>query len=263
MIAQVQEGLGACMGCKDEWKYLALAFKIIECIGPAHFSQMQRHAKVTSLTLGDLALFTPIGSFYGRLRPEGSVWEDLHPGHRFERALAVVAEGDHWVSDFRDSEQLANVVSDKLGWPRPRAFLELGAANGHEAARRHREACQIRLADYMAFYDLARLGEEASPIGSFFGKHMPLTIHPKFGAVCCYPDGHTEPVVAIEQIRDYFVSRLSRRVMQFGYDPQERILPAELDLGTYMANVTSEHELAELYAEGHPWASPDRFVSLD
>lgn len=259
-IAQVQEGLEACLGCKDEWKYLALPLMVIERIGPERYSHMQRHAYVTTLTIGDLALCTPIGRYYGRLRPSGAVWEDIHPGHRFQRALAAIADDDHWICNFADAEPLANAICDKFGWTRPRSFFELGASNDHPRAVRHKDACRLRLANYMVFYELSQLANEGSVLGSFFERHMPITLYPGRGAVCCYPDGHTEPVVAIEQIRDLYVSGLCRRVMLDGLAHDTPIFPRTLNLGYYIENIATEHEFASVYAEGHPWARLERFL---
>ena len=135
---------------------------VIDRIGPERCARMGRHAYVTTLTIADLALCTPIGLYYGCLRPSGATWEDIHPGHRFRRSLEAVAEGDCWICDFADAESLANSICDKFAWPRPRSFFEHGASNSNPKAARHKDACHLRLSNHMAFYELFQLTNEGS-----------------------------------------------------------------------------------------------------
>lgn len=90
---------------------------------------------------------------------------------------------------------------------------------------------------------------------------MPITCYPGHGTICCYPDGHTEPIIALEQVRDFYASNLCLSVMLEGLDSS--LFPDSLDLGMYFNNVSTELEFAGLYAEKHPWANTNRFTRFD
>ncbi|MCA9123957.1 MAG: hypothetical protein H6822_20425 [Planctomycetaceae bacterium] len=260
-LAQLHEGLERCFDSQREHEYLALPFKVIDFVGKNRFAHMQKHAFVTYQVIADLARFTPAGMYYGRLRPQNSTWKDIHPGYRFELALETVAQSDAWVDDLNDAESLAQFVCEERGWTQPREFLELGASNEHLTVRRHRDACRIRLDDFMAFGQIKHATEKGSAVAAFFSDHMPMTLHPDYGTVCCFPETEHEPIIAAEHVRNLFISDTCWCAMMNGI-PSLPILPAGLLLEEYTGKKT-EVEFAEHLESEHPWLRRDRFVTLE
>jgi hypothetical protein len=265
-IAQMLEGFGG-RGTSG----LALAYRAVPLIGIVCFSKAHpdlletsgSRIGITCLALADLALFTPIGAVYGRLRSNESTWEDMHPGHRFLRALHVVAESDLWIETLDDAMNLDDELCKRFAWPAPIEFLRMGAGleSPHLVVQRHRAACIIRLAEFAAFYDKARITDQDGPIPAFFSRFMPMTFHPEYGTLCGVPDdpeGMTNPIV---QIRDSYYARLAFNVM-FSQSWNDS-LPPHVRFDLYFENIHNTLGLEKLIEEFHPWARRSRFCPLE
>ena len=130
-------------------RYLSLFANTVMAFGRERVNSEQEYRQVTRtfLALCDLALFTPVGATYGRLRRKDHTWEDVQPAHRFFKALAVIEAGGHWLSGATHDEYQAlhDSISDSLGWARPSEFVALGRRlKGPGEFVRHSKACEIR-----------------------------------------------------------------------------------------------------------------------
>jgi len=207
----------------------------------------------TCMVLADLALFTPVGAVYKRLRPPGSTWGDIHPGYRFLAALEVVKSIGGWVGELTEGEHLAAEICSRVGWPPPAAFLELGASLRSERFARHRDACRLRQSDLYCFYRSSSY-KEGSRCGEFLEKHFPIVRHPAHAQTIVWPDNPT-PV-----IRDCFLARLCWYVMG-GNTPlhRELLLPDDIWYDQLYDNVSTRDEMIDLVLAKRPWASFERF----
>src|ERR1019366_427976 len=100
-IAQIQEGSNKVIGQNIPPQYYALLLLGMDFHSRTERdfrSRQDRHLEMTLLALADLALFTPIGRTYSRLRPNNATWQSIHPGWRFFHALELVAKKDWWIA---------------------------------------------------------------------------------------------------------------------------------------------------------------------
>lgn len=254
--------------------YWVLAKLGIESFGVERLSaipQGDKRIPRTLLAIGDLALFTPIGSIYGQLRTSETTWRDIHPGYRFLAALDLVAKQDLWISDLSHAEALGTFLSTELGWVPPRRFLELGVCLQHQELVRHRDACRMRLDTFAAPYQFDK-PERTSEMAQFLAYHMPLTRSrdpdpEKEGGeivMCPVPPGDREHRTAIRKLRDCYFTRLFWYGMREGWqgDLQCYLLPDDIDFAKYFDNIQSSADFIALVTEKYPWASPHRLALL-
>jgi len=207
----------------------------------------------TCMVLADLALFTPVGAVYSRLRPPNSTWVDIHPGYRFLAALELVKRIDGWVGEFTEGEHLVTEICSRLGCPLPAAFLELGGSLRSERFARHRDACRLRQSDLYCFYR-SSFYKEDSRCTEFLEQHLPIVRHPAHPQTIVWPD-NPNPI-----IRDCFLARFCWYVMG-GNTPlrQEMLLPDDIWYDQLYDNVSSRDEMIDLMLATRPWASMERF----
>lgn len=265
LIAQIQEGFERIDPERVSPVYTILAQQAFESYGVARLGSIpdgDKRIPRTCLAIADLALFSPIGSIYKKIRKPHTYWKDIHPGHRFLAALAVVAQQGRWISELSEAEPLADAICEHLGWVRPRLFLELGAMQTHDRLARHRAACQLRLEHFAAPYQLDH-PEIGPAAGRLFSDHMPIVHYPGYGVVCPVPEGDTQNRTALLKLRDCFLTRL------FWYSLRQRwtgpltdyLLPQPLKLTTYF-DLESPEEFVSLVTHRYPWAAPARIASL-
>lgn len=261
-IAQIQEGLVDCTPDSVSPEYYALSLLGTDYLHQTEMSMPSRSDRdlgMTLLALADLALFTPVGSFYGRYRNPNVEWRSIHPGARFWDALDLVARNDWWVASLFEAEELGNRVCKTLDWPSPRRLLEaMVKSNDMPQLSRHQAACKIRIDDFMAFYRPERILEPASPVKQFLEEYMPTIYFPGIGTVCNVPG--TDNMVAIRQLRDCYVTRRCIQIMQ--KPASASILPPECHLDWYADNISTEFEFAELIFQNRPWLDSRRFLHL-
>ena len=265
LIAQLQEGFEELDLASTPPAYWVLAVHALESYGRQHLEEVANGDKRiprTCLALADLALFTPIGSIYSPLRRPESQWSDVHPGHRFLTGFRLVVESGRWISDLSESEALDDWVCERLGWVKPRRFLELGATLTHDRLARHRHACAIRLNEFAAPYLLDR-PTSLLAAERFFSDHMPIVQYPERGTVCPVPEGDETNRTALLKLRDCFFVRLFWYALRRWDGPIEEFLfPEAVPFSTYFANIECADDLIALIVERYPWASPARFIPL-
>ena len=80
---------------------------------------------LTYLAAHDLAQFTPLHPLFAHLR-EGLRWNDLHPGHRLERALTLVKDKELRLEEVSSQAyfEFTSTICEELGWPEVPRFLD-------------------------------------------------------------------------------------------------------------------------------------------
>ena len=131
-------------------------------------------ARVTFLSLCDLALYVPAGAVYGRLRPAGMRWSDIHPGWRFLRCAQVISEIGLITSLERESNDLQTELSEGFGWPAPAEFHRLSAELKAPQFERHRAAMALRSGHADIWVEERE--EHIQKVTAFIEKHSPMLI---------------------------------------------------------------------------------------
>jgi hypothetical protein len=204
----------------------------------------------TFMALADLALSTPIGGVYSRLRTDNMTWRDLHPGWRFERLMRRLDFND-WIEDIGDGPKLQSLLSSRLGWPHPARFLSLGAALAASsgAATRHARACQLRLeADDRL---IVSPGIDWTRIEPFVAEHSPIQIRGDESAV---PGETVQRKLSL--LFGYALPRFAWMTMRGGIIDWPALLPRGLDLASVFTNISSRDELLAMM-HGVPPLYPD------
>jgi hypothetical protein len=260
-IAQIQEGF------KNLTEASPVVYVVLLLLGmdflkrsEAAFGRNDRHLELTLLALADLSLFTPVGRVYGRLRTSNHDWAAIHPGWRFCRALELVAKEDWWVISLYEGEILQNRVSERLGWPSPSRFLEIGSQLDDPVVARHRDACKIRLNDRMAFYRVDRMVESESTVAKFIEEHLPVVYYPGTGTIFNVAPQDKENAVALQQLRNcYFARRYADAMLKTA---NARVLPNDCQFGRYFENIRDEEDFAQLITENSSWLDSSRLIPL-
>lgn len=114
---------------------------------------------LTYLAVHDLAQFTPLHPIFHHLRPSQR-WNDLHPGHRFARAVEVVKEKELRLESLSAPSyfKFTSMICEELGWPEIPRFLD--AVRESEVLdsdepypQMFRKACAKRESNPTAFFD--------------------------------------------------------------------------------------------------------------
>lgn len=224
----------------------------IKTRGLAGFQQLRN----TVIALCDLALFTPIGPVYGRLRRTGMSWSDLHPASRYFRALQITpAVG--WIDDLSDASlaSFQNTICQALGWPTPEQCLRLGRLlDGRLPTwRRHRDACELRLESGVRFLIIERSGF----YDQFLDTHMPLLYHALLGELAIRTSQSGQE--AMELVIGHLLPRWCWARMLEGAVQLEAVLPSRLDLGRLFNDPPSRDEFLEDLVRQNPWLDDRRF----
>ena len=224
----------------------------------------------TFFALCDLALFVPAGRLYGQLRTETTIWADLQPGWRFTVAIDEAAKLG-WIEDLeRDIFSYQDQICSVLGWPSPREFLKIGASQSIDSpeARRHAQACSIRLKTPIAFIDLDRemnradppiaSGEVRTPVGRFFVDHFPLVYRSDSGEMIVrnMSGGVNEP---LHLLIVWFLARFNEWVMLRGTFKYQDLLPDRVEYGNVFGNVKTLEDFVNIIKTVHPIYTPERF----
>jgi hypothetical protein len=113
----------------------------------------------TFQALAELALFTPIGYYYSPLRTKDMEWYDIHPGHRFMRALIIIAEFNIWIEAEQDIIDYQNDLCEIMKWIKPRVFLEEAIKIKESDItfyNRHKNTCLFKLENNISFIDFEK-----------------------------------------------------------------------------------------------------------
>lgn len=240
----------------DTDRYLGLFVHTMATFGLNRINSEAAMERVRStfLALCDLALFIPVGGLYGRLRPESTTWEDVHPGHRFLEALAEVADWDLWIDDLcSEVKQFQEDLCERLYWTPPTEFLKLGAGLESNRFANHRDACRLRLEHYHAFLEYDDL---LPATRAFFSEHMPLIYTPKRGKADFNRSRGIGPVV------EYFLANFTWSFMMNDSIEPADSLPRYVNYSDYFANIHDQQGMLRLMYEASPYLRPDRFRPL-
>ena len=229
---------------------------------PVQSAEDYRRFRNTFYALCDLALFVPAGGLYRQLRGDDLDWADIQPGYRF-LSLVREAKQEDWIEDLGTGllpyqEQMSHLLS----WPLPRDFLELGANLQEDGAnaRRHRDACRIRLADHAAFLNFESRVEKGGPAGQFWTEHHPMIFLPHRGELIV-KKGDTAGD-SLTHILDWFFANFNWSVMRTGGFSYEEFLPEKLAYDDAFENISTRAELVNLIHQAIPVLSPERFREL-
>ena len=201
----------------------------------------------TFIALCDLALQTPIGSIYGKLRPPDCDYGDLHPGWRFLRLLDNITDDD-WIDSLDDLPGLQKTLAARLGWPDPRKFQIIGSSSDQPA---HAEAMRIRQRE-PAFH----LFLQESSASAFLAEHGPLVRDPRTGEIT--PSLHDR--VKLGPVINYIMWRLTWQVMMGPRLDVDEALPAGVYERRWFENIDTKQDLAALFFEAVPALNPENFV---
>jgi hypothetical protein len=208
--------------------------------------------------IGELALFTPVGQLYARLRNDQMTWLDIHPGFRFFRILDVL-EHLEWPRSAQHIATFQSAISRMLGWPDPERFLRLGATivGSSPVYARHAEACRLRLdrpsrlvmaPDDFDFQALTQLLIDFGPMQVIDGRRTIV------------PGNSIER--KLTYVVDYFVSDLVHEVMMGGSPSLLRSVPPGISDGELFENITSERALVDIIVEALPYLERMNIVSI-
>jgi hypothetical protein len=259
--AAIFEGLAQAaerMVYPEHWDMLARGMSRDQYLG-FYASVFHRYGKIenqrdfdrafdTFIALCDLALHTPIGSIYGKLRPPDCDYGDLHPGYRFIRLLDVIT-GDEWIDSLDDLPGLQKTLSGRLGWPDPRLFQLIGASGPKRAA--HTAAMRMRLTE-PTFHVFLR--EQSA--SEFLAEYGPLVRDPRTGEIMpsLHGPGKLGPVI------NYIMWRITWQVMMGPRLDVDEALPEGIYGRRWWENIDTKDDLAKLFFEAVPAMSTEHFV---
>jgi hypothetical protein len=116
---------------------------------------------LTYLAAHDLAMFTPLHPVFTALR-SSMRWDDLHPGHRFKKILAVIEEKGLRLESAAAADyfKLTTTICQALDWPEVPRFADAGAkldmGDSEDPVRAlFKLACEAKEANPAAFFDPA------------------------------------------------------------------------------------------------------------
>ena len=265
-LAQLYEGVESAWGSKFELDYTILFYECIIRRGllDLKFTNELDHLVIpsTCVALCDLAMFTPIGSVFSSLRTPDLCWEDIHPGHRFLRALAIVSQHDLWIGPHECPKEMGESVCQQLNWPCPERFVELGAKFPDRHREQHRDSFRLRQQDFSLFYLVNDKGAGGglNQIRKFIDDYLPITKYPGKTVVCGFSERRQSYASPFHYFRDCLMNRLHRQLM-CGHVLAFDLLPHELQLSNYFEDISSPKDLAEAISEVCPWMTLGRFRS--
>ncbi len=260
-LAQVTEGLNGnnVDALPDRYKILPLL--VLQAINDDIDSSIRsRVAAITYVTIADLALFTPLGGRYPEFRHRQTDWYDLHPGHRFIKALTTVAEKNIWIDSFDDSSHLTEQICECLGWFSPNDFYSYVLSHEDAFPSRFKDACKLRSRNHAIFYRFST--DSYKDVQNYFDEHMPMTNYLHGKTVCGVPEGERGETNPLIQIRDAFFSRFCNQVMFSNRIDINDLLPGKIAYHTYFDNIANHHDFIHLVEERHSWSRLSRFLAL-
>lgn len=204
--------------------YLVPFAQVAQKFGRLRFKDEDSVRRVTTtfLTIADLALYVPCGATYRSLRPESATWLDIHPGHRFNRLLEVLEEED-WIGAYDEHAPALQLrLSERLGWARPDAFLEVGAGLRDDSAHgsRHAAACRQRL-EWPNRGIMGPDGTTAEQLAEFLVEFGPMQV---IDSSRCIVPGITG-AEKLGRLIGYAMGQLNWMVMVNGVTSLERLAP--------------------------------------
>lgn len=208
----------------------------------------------TLVTIADLALYTPVGRVYGRLREDSMGPMDLHPGWRFTFLLKNLSPDD-WLEGIDESApRLQRKLCVMAGWPSPARILDLGAglAPITDVLARHAAACRLRLeADDRL---IAGPGFDATRLEPLLRDHYPIFIK---GPKTTIGGANTEE--RLPRLMSYSLASFGWMVMRKGDLRWPELFPPRLDFLQTFDNIRSYEDLIAIYRESSLFFSDEAF----
>lgn len=228
-------------------QYLGFYARVFEVYGKVGSQQDFNRVFETFVALCDLALQTPVGRIYGKLRPPASGYGDLHPGYRFVRLLDAIT-GDDWIDSLDDLTGLQKTMSSRLGWADPGLFQVHGSAAVRPDA--HSAAMRIRLRE-PAFHLI--LQDSAS---EFLAEYGPLVRDPRTGEIMPTLQVGSRLATVI----NYILWRLTWQVMMGPRLDIDEALPEGIYECGWWDNISSKEDLARLFFDAVPLMRAEHFI---
>jgi hypothetical protein len=203
----------------------------------------------TFIALCDLALQTPIGSIYGRLRTPECDYGDLHPGYRFIRLLDWISDDD-WIDSLDDLPGMQQTMAARLGWADPHLFQLHGSAVDSGV---HSEAMRIRLQE-----PTFHLFLQERTASSFLTQYGPLIRDPRTGRVM----PTLSQLARLRPVVGFVLWRLTWQVMMGPQLDVDEALPEGIYGRLWWQNIDTKEDLAALVFDAHPALNPQHFILI-
>lgn len=205
----------------------------------------------TLLALCDLALFTPIGAIYGRLRPKKCTWGDIHPGYRFLLALDAVKVSEKWLE--KGTHEKYREFQDRIcyyfDWVKPADFIRLGSQLKRKEFMRHQRACLVRERFANPFSDEMHCGPQQTALLSENGPLLYASWHGRHPQILA--GDQTKP---LPKLLEYFLRSFCWRVMTYDAFRLQDCLPKNLDYTMCFSNILTAGDFLKLLSEVDPLA---------
>jgi hypothetical protein len=214
----------------------------------------------TIAALTDLALFTPIGPLYTRLRPKGATWHDVHPGFRFFHAVEKAAKLNLWLErldqvEYRDYQDRICLALD---WPNPDQFVEIGCLLREDRFPRHRKACLTRREfPCLNFEDTSGNAALAAAMKQLFAFQPPMVFVRALGHTSLRPNG----ALSLDQVITYFLETFTWDVMAEKQMNPRNCLPNMLDYKAALGIANAE-ELWQMVDQALPFLHQKQLKAL-
>jgi hypothetical protein len=210
----------------------------------------------TFQALAELALFTPIGYYYSPLRTENMTWYDIHPGHRFLRALFLIAEFNIWIEPEQEITDYQNDLCEIMKWVKPSVFLEeAGKITVSELNfyNRHKNFCLFKLENNISFMDFEknnRLSIDDSHWVSVVEKNSPKLIIDNV----LHLGNNVNDI--LEFLFNYLLTTFTESVMFEDKLDYDKMIPHNMTLKQ------NREEILRLLIDKIPEFRQERFISL-
>lgn len=218
----------------------------------------------TIAALCDLALFTPIGPLFGKLRGPGSDWTAVHPGYRFVESLNAVVRKEAWLESNEQEEYraLQEEICRELRWPEPRQFVELGATLRDPNFCRFQKACEIRGTFPNPFpYWEGNNEELESALKDLLTVDAPLIYAPTARQFTLIEHSNTE--AALGKVVTYFLETFYWKLMTSSRVDLMECLPQNVSYENFCDNIRSDQEMLATILEALPFLRAENLAPLN
>jgi hypothetical protein len=237
--------------------YWVLWFVFLQELGLERFRREPSGYHLAFLALAEMALFTPAGPVYGRLRHNGMDWSDVHPGYRFIKSLKVLREVSPLQNMQRDLLTFQSEIAERLRWPSPTKFVSLIKHFDVDVSihfiKRHIAACEKRKETTRPTPDFT-LCEQLQT--QFLDQYAPIywdTNHQEFTIA------HENAHELMERFLRYFMPGWCWEAMMIGPPRVDSLLLVDARFSRYF-DMESDKQLAQWVIECNPWMATSRFA---
>jgi hypothetical protein len=235
------------------WCWALLVQEFEKSVGTIDSKEQMNRVLNTFWALCDLALFTPIGVVYGRLRPKNLNWYDIHPGWRFMNTFAQLSAVG-WLNDLSDFVEFQTAICRRLRWPSPDKFIELGMQLTNSNFLMHRDACLMRKQHPCPYL---HLDTKRDAMERFIADHMPIYQRAEPDRLTIASSNARE---SIRVILNFFLPQYCWQVMTRDRLNLEEVLPKNLKVDTVFSNVSDKEALLDFIFGRVAAIAPRNFV---